>query len=1221
MDNGLDYCGILPIRGKFINVRKNKDIKVAKNREIAELKKMLGLTDKMDYTDPKNLKTLRYGKVVIMADSDDDGKHIVALLLLFFHCFYPSLLQIGYVYNYLTPIIRVIKGKRKHKFYTFGEYEKWRRRNKNYNTWKHIYFKGLGRTTDAQIKEDFYDQHVIHCLYDDYAPQTMELAFAKEMRDERKAWLAHFGKLGEIEVVEEQPISEFINTELVKFGLLNLRRAIPCMMDGFKDAQRKVMWGAFLIWNTEKVGKIKCGNSNYKEMKVARIAADVAGKTNYHHGERSLENTIVAMAQDFVGSNNLPYFARDGQFGCVAPDNPILLWNGKTIQAQDIQVGDELIGDDGDKRTVSKVVSGTDNMYEISQTFGDTYIVNSVHILTLIIPSHKNIFWKESTKSWVMHYYDRNDKQIKCKTIRTVGCITKRTEHFNKSTITKEDAYQQIKQFRDTIPDDNVVDIRLSDYLKLSNNQKRFFSGYKLYKPIKWKKQDVLIDPYIFGTWLGDGDYCGRGFTTIYPEIVKKYCLWAASIGAEIVHHTDKSGDTYHFGIRRRGSGRLTAIGHPDHNCDICTGCQSSKFKCIVCDWHPENFQHDVVKVNGVATNGMKRSDLNPFKEILKKHGLFKNKHIPDVYIRNDEQTRLALLAGFIDTDGCVKKNKNRNGYHYHAEIYQKDDIHGHLLDSVAQIASSLGFRSRIYKMSNGMKTLNISGHDLHRIPTIIPHKNIPKVTLDVHTRNYYASRIQIKHVGSGKYCGWYIDGNERFLLGDYTVTHNTRRLGGKDSAESRYAETKPEWWIPYVFRKEDLPILEIKEDEGEEVEPVCFYPTIPVVLINGCNGIATGYSTFMPNHNPLDIIHWLKCKIQDKSLPKINPWYRGFSGSIEVVDRRANKQRRKRKGRTPLSIEEPANNLKTTPSLDLIPSPTLEDDSEENIVPDTPPLDSFTDKDEESVKDGYNGPSFLRDIEEHVREFKEETGRPLYSMITEGDFYTNDKGQIVITELPIGKWTHPYKKWLETLRDEFKLIKDVRDTSKSNIPGFEITGFKHIPSHKTLKLRTQFGMSNMVLLDIDDKPQRYDSVSKYLDIFYEKRLHYYGVRKMYLLSSWNEKISELQEKRRFIQAILDKDLIIENRPREDIYRDMDELNFSHTLASTSVIKFSEDEILNLDEKIKEIQQNIETLETTEPKILWLKELQEFEREYRKHYKIATKEDKLRLKVTKTKRK
>ena len=439
-----------------------------------------------------------------------------------------------------------------------------------------------------------------------------------------------------------------------------------------------------------------------------------------------------------------------------------------------------------------------------------------------------------------------------------------------------------------------------------------------------------------------------------------------------------------------------------------------------------------------------------------------------------------------------------------------------------------------------------------------------------------------------------------------------TRDMGDRDAAESRYAETKPEWWIPYVFRREDLPILTIKEDEGEKVEPVCFFPIFPTVLINGCSGIATGWSTFIPNHNPLDVIRWIKSKIQGRDLPDLKPWYRGFSGSIEVVDRRANKRQRSRRGRTSLAIEEPA-------ALKL-----PEESSEEEEGPVMPTLASFDDieggEEEGSSTSPDEGTSFMKDIMDYVRIYREETGRPLYSLITRGDFYTNDKGQIVITELPIGRWTHPYTKWLEKLRDEDKLIKEVRDLSKSNVPGFEITEFKKIPSYKSLGLKTQFGMSNMVLLDMNNRPQRYDCVNDFLEAFYEIRLDKYGERKAYILSAWARKIEKLREKRRFIQAIVDKELVIENRTRKDIHQDMDTLHFSHDLLSTSIIKFSEDEIGALDGKIEEVQTKIGTLEGTTSEQLWLRELQEFERAYRKQYKIATKGDKLRLKVKKARK-
>ncbi len=658
------------------------------------------------------------------------------------------------------------------------------------------------------------------------------------------------------------------------------------------------------------------------------------------------------------------------------------------------------------------------------------------------------------------------------------------------------------------------------------------------------------------------------------------------------MHHADKDGDTYHFGIRRRGSGHLTAIGHPDHSCDTCSGCLSSKFTCAVCDWHPDEFQHGETKVNGTAVNGMRRSDLNPFKEILKEYGLFKNKHIPDMYIQNDERTRLEVLAGFIDTDGSVRLRSN--GIGCHVEISQKNDIHGHLLVSAAQIASSLGFKTRFWKSPNGMNTLAISGYGLHRIPTLLPHKKIPRTDVDTLRTNPYVSKIKIRCVGVDKYCGWYIDGNERFLLGDYTVTHNTRDLGGKDASEGRYVETKPEKWIPLIIRREDLPILKLKKDEGEDVEPECFYPILPIVLINGANGIALAYSTYWPNHNPLDVVRWIKCKIGNKPLPVLTPWYRGFSGSIEVIDRR--KGKRKRKERKP---DIPKENL-DVPDLD---------------GPNIPSLEEFHDDTGEEIDDPHE-PDFMKEINAYVREFREERGRPLYSLVTKGKFHTAPNGKIVITELPIGRWTHPYLKWLEKLRDEDKLIKDIRDLSKSNLPGFELTGFKPIPSHKSLALRTQYGMSNMVLLDMEDKPCRYDSVADYLEVFYTKRLYYYGVRKEHILRQWAEKRETLRQKQTFLRAVIENELVIENRNKEDIFIDMDAMHLPHhLLTETKLVKLTEDEIVKSDEKIETLKTDIETLENTVPERMWLQELGEFEREYRKHYKLPSRGDKLHIKV------
>ncbi|KAG0985478.1 hypothetical protein G6F27_014316 [Rhizopus arrhizus] len=79
-------------------------------------------------------------------------------------------------------------------------------------------------------------------------------------------------------------------------------RSIPSMVDGFKPGQRKVFFGC-----------IKRGRNT--EVKVAQLANYVAGETQYHHGEASVATTIIGMAQDYVGSNNVNLLVPSGQFG------------------------------------------------------------------------------------------------------------------------------------------------------------------------------------------------------------------------------------------------------------------------------------------------------------------------------------------------------------------------------------------------------------------------------------------------------------------------------------------------------------------------------------------------------------------------------------------------------------------------------------------------------------------------------------------------------------------------------------------------------------------------------------------------------------------------------------------------------------------------------------------------------------------------------------------
>ncbi|KAF8004523.1 hypothetical protein HF325_001971 [Metschnikowia pulcherrima] len=312
---GRDYYGCFPLRGKLLNVRDASADQIAKNAEITALKKIIGLQHKKHYT-IDNVKELRYGHVMIMTDQDHDGSHIKGLLINFFESSFPGLLNIpGFLLEFITPIVKVsIKGRgrldqQKISFYSMPEFEAWRDTEGKNVRWSHKYYKGLGTSTDAEAKEYFsrLDRHLkeFHALQEQ-DPGYIDLVFSKKKADDRKEWLQGFQPGthldSEMKVI---PISNFINEELILFSMADNIRSIPSVLDGFKPGQRKVLFGCFK-------------RNLVNEMKVAQLAGYIGEKTAYHHGEQSLMQTIIGLAQNFIGSNNMNLLKPNGAFGTRA---------------------------------------------------------------------------------------------------------------------------------------------------------------------------------------------------------------------------------------------------------------------------------------------------------------------------------------------------------------------------------------------------------------------------------------------------------------------------------------------------------------------------------------------------------------------------------------------------------------------------------------------------------------------------------------------------------------------------------------------------------------------------------------------------------------------------------------------------------------------------------------------------------------------------------------
>lgn len=754
---GRDKWGVFPLRGKVMNVKDATTKKIYENQEISNLKKILGLESGKEYT---NLEDLRYGRVMCMVDADDDGSHIKGLIFNLFHTLWPSLMctkGFEFMCSLLTPIVKVSKGKDKHSFYCLNDVEQWKQANNNGVGWTIKYFKGLGTSTEEEAVEYFTNMRDVCYRWtsneDGSNPsnECLDLAFNKARADDRKKWLSNYDKTLVLDYKDKDvSYEDFIHKELIHFSNYDLERSIPNMCDGLKVSQRKIMYCCFKrqLWD--------------KEIRLAQLASYVSEHSVYHHGEASLQMALTAMAQDFVGSNNINLLKPIGQFGCLDPDTDIIMWDATIKKAKDIKIGDQLIGDDGTVRNVLKTTSGVDDMYEVKMIDGHSYKVNSQHLLTLKYKTTKNC-------------------------------------HINVAKLTKAEAYEHTKKQVGGLEFDDIFDIKMEDYLKLSKSARERFYCVKNSTPVEWKSQSVPIDPYVFGCWLGDGSSNAPGITSMDKDTLKEFALIMDTIS--------------------------------------------------------------------------------------------NNKHVPMEYIINSKEARRNLLAGVIDTaDGCIKYN----GGTPIIEICQSERLHKHLIESIELVCNSLGYRTSVTTVkredpakkgeSKDMLSLLVYGVNLDLIPTKVPRKHIAYES----EHDGYVLEFTVTHLGKGEFCGWSVDGNERFLLGDFTVTHNSRIHAGKDAASPRYIYTVISPITRTLFMNDDSNTLTYLADDGYPVEPEHYIPIIPMLLVNGAVGIGTGFSTNIPCYNPKDIVRVLKKLLDGEDVDHLNqdhdlvPWYKGFTGKIE---------------------------------------------------------------------------------------------------------------------------------------------------------------------------------------------------------------------------------------------------------------------------------------------------------------------------------------------------
>lgn len=272
----------------------------------------------------------------------------------------------------------------------------------------------------------------------------------------------------------------------------------------------------------------------------------------------------------------------------------------------------------------------------------------------------------------------------------------------------------EAKEFIATLPED-IFDIPLNEYMLKNKTFKA--KTYLFHAPVNFNPQSIPFDPYMLGYWLGDGTSRFSQITTTDEEVLQYF-----------------RENLPLYGLRFGSSNKITYT--------------------IVGDG--ENYG----KYRG-----------NAMRNTLADMNLYQNKHIPTEYRLNSREVRLKLLAGLVDSDGYNANNC--------LEIVQKSEK---LADDIEYLCFSLGFmvtktkceKSCIYNgeiRTGEYFRLIIYGEGLEDIPTLLPRKKFHKRG---QVKRATCVGFTVKPLGKGKYCGFTLDGNGRFLLGDFKVTHNT---------------------------------------------------------------------------------------------------------------------------------------------------------------------------------------------------------------------------------------------------------------------------------------------------------------------------------------------------------------------------------------------------------------------------------------------------------------
>jgi DNA topoisomerase-2 len=345
-------------------------------------------------------------------------------------------------------------------------------------------------------------------------------------------------------------------------------------------------------------------------------------------------------------------------------------------------------------------------------------------------------------------------------------------------------------------------------------------------------------------------------------------------------------------------------------------------------------------------------------------------------------------------------------------------------------------------------------------------------------------------------------------LANDYTGSNNinllepcgqfgTRLMGGKDASQTRYIFTKLTKEARKIFDPRDDAILNYLDDDGRPIEPDFYMPTLPMVLVNGTEGIGTGFSCYVPPFKPDDIKENIKRILSGDEIVPMRPWFRGFKGVVH----------------------------------------------------------------------------------------KEED-----TWMMEGVWNWSGRN-IVVTELPPGRWTQDYKEYLDGLVEK-KLIGGFVNNSTTEDVHFEIMDYVGKDLLKDLKLRKTFRVSNMHLFHPTKGIHKYSSPEEILTDFVELRLEHYKKRKAHLIDVLEKRAEMCDHKSKFVSMVIEGRLVVFKRKKVELEAEMSSIfpridgNLDY-LLNTKTVEYTEERVKALMDEAKQAKDDLEKMLKTSHVTMW----------------------------------